>query len=76
MRRSAGASRPGDTYERQPHICSLRRPLLLGSGCFGAIRNPVGHLPDDEVELPDQVAVEQLAAVSLLARWLDDADVL
>jgi hypothetical protein len=56
---------------------SVRQGVMnFGAGCFGAIRNPVGHLPNDELDLPDQVAVEQLAALSLLARWLDDADVM
>ena len=54
---------------------SMRQGVMnFGAGCFGAIRNPVGHLPNDEVELPDQVALEQLAALSLLARWIDAAD--
>jgi hypothetical protein len=35
----------------------------------------LGTYQIDEVELRDQVAIEQLAALSLFARWLDDADV-
>jgi len=55
---------------------SMRQGVMsFGAGCFGAIRNPVGHLPNTEVDLPEHVAVEQLAALSLLARWLDAADV-
>lgn len=46
----------------------------LGSGCFRAIRNPVGHLPNDEIEMTEQEALERLAAFSLLARFIDDAD--
>lgn len=49
--------------------------LEFGSGCFRAIRNPVGHLPNDEVELTEQDALERLAAFSLLARFVDDASV-
>ncbi len=46
----------------------------FGAGCFGAIRNPIGHLPNDEVELDEQSALERLCAMSLLARWIDEAD--
>lgn len=45
----------------------------FGAGCFAAIRNPVGHLPNDQFELPEQDALERLAALSLLARWIDDS---
>lgn len=37
--------------------------------------NPVGHLPNDEIEMTEQAALERLAALSLLARFIDDADV-
>ena len=40
-----------------------------------AIRNPVAHLPNDEIELDEQTALERLAALSLFARWVDEADV-
>ena len=49
--------------------------LEFGSGCFRAIRNPVGHLRNEEVELTEQEALERLAAFSLLARFIDDASV-
>lgn len=49
--------------------------LSFGVGCFQAIRNPVGHLPNEENELSDQEALERLAAFSLLARWIDQAEV-
>ena len=39
-----------------------------------AIRNPGMHVPHDGGE--EQVALEQLAAFSLLARWVDEATVL
>ncbi|MEV3964039.1 TIGR02391 family protein [Nocardia sp. NPDC050193] len=45
-----------------------------GSGCFAAIRNPLGHLPNDEIELSEQSALERLCAFSLLARFIEDAD--
>ncbi|WP_280376526.1 TIGR02391 family protein [Nocardia wallacei] len=55
---------------------SMRIGVLdFGAGCFGAIRNPIGHLPNDEVELDEQSALERLCALSLLARWIDEADV-
>lgn len=47
--------------------------LSFGVGCFQAIRNPVGHLPDDEHDLSEQEALEQLAAWSLFARWIERA---
>jgi hypothetical protein len=37
-------------------------------GCFLAIRNPITHSTDD---LDRQVAFEQLAALSMLARWIE-----
>jgi uncharacterized protein (TIGR02391 family) len=55
---------------------SMRQGAMdFGAGCFAAIRNPVGHLPNDEIELDDQTALERLAALSLLARWIDEADI-
>ena len=49
--------------------------LEFGAGCFRAIRNPVGHRPNDEIEMTEQEALERLAALSLLARFIDEADV-
>lgn len=49
--------------------------LKFGSGCFCAIRNPVGHLPNEQIEMTEHEALERLAALSLLARFIDDADV-
>jgi hypothetical protein len=46
---------------------------FFGAGCMKAIRNIVTH----RHEQPDpQTALEQLAALSVLARWVDEADVL
>ncbi|MGO9103083.1 MAG: hypothetical protein ACLP9Y_27960 [Mycobacterium sp.] len=39
------------------------------------VNNPVGHLPNEEIEMTEQEALERLAALSLLARFVDDADV-
>jgi hypothetical protein len=53
---------------------SIRQGVMsFGAGCFQAIRNPVGHLPNAEYELSEQEALERLAALSLLARWIDQA---
>lgn len=40
----------------------------FAAGCFQAIRNPLTHSVD---EIPRQEALEQLAALSVLARWTD-----
>lgn len=55
---------------------SMRQGVLsFGVGCFQAIRNPVGHLPNEEHELGEQAALERLAALSLLVRWIDEASI-
>jgi hypothetical protein len=43
--------------------------MQFGAGCFTGIRNPAAH--EDGLVLTEQVALEQLAAFSLLARWID-----
>lgn len=45
----------------------------FGKGCFAAIRNPLAHLADDEIDLDEQTALESLAAFSLLARWIEQS---
>lgn len=46
--------------------------LYLGIGWYSGVRNPAIH----EVDPTDrQVALEQLAALSLLARWIEEAEV-
>jgi hypothetical protein len=45
----------------------------FAEGLYAAIRNPGMHIPHDGGE--EQLALEQLAAFSLLARWIDQADV-
>lgn len=59
---------PGDpssptTQSRQ------RGALQYAAGCFGAIRNPATH---EQVEWDQETALECLASLSLLARWIDD----
>lgn len=52
---------------------SLRRGIAaFAEGCYAGIRNPASH---DEGDLSEQVALEQLAAFSVLARWIDEATV-
>jgi hypothetical protein len=47
--------------------------IQFGAGCFEGIRNISAHV--DGLELTDQVALEQLAAFSVLARWIDECEV-
>jgi hypothetical protein len=50
---------------------SVRRGIRsLAEGCFAAVRNPIAH---DGAELSETIALEQLAALSMLARWVDSA---
>lgn len=79
---SESGAAPGRSRLRFSHIEdrqtreSLRQGAMdFGAGCFAAIRNPVGHLPNDQFDLPEQQALERLAALSLLARWVDEASV-
>jgi uncharacterized protein (TIGR02391 family) len=46
--------------------------MHFGKGCMMAIRNLVAHDPN---EIDPQDALEQLAALSILARWIDRATV-
>jgi hypothetical protein len=51
---------------------SVRRGIrAFAEGCCAAIRNPVAH---DQTELSETAALEQLAALSILARWVDSTD--
>ena len=44
---------------------------FLGMGCAQGIRNPLAHGTDESDE---QEALEQLAALSVLARWVESSD--
>ena len=46
--------------------------MYLGMGCAQGIRNPQAHPSHD---LTEQEALEQLAALSVLARWVDECKV-
>jgi hypothetical protein len=47
--------------------------LSMAQGAFSAIRNPATHL---NAELPRQEALEQLATLSILARWVDKCELI
>ena len=48
--------------------------MALAEALFAGIRNVAAHTVA-ETEADEQHALEQLAAVSVLARWVDDARV-
>jgi len=50
-----------------------RGAMNLAEGIFAGIRNPLSHEADQE--LSEQEALEYLAALSVLARWVDTAAV-
>jgi hypothetical protein len=53
---------------------SLRRGIMsLAEGVYAGMRNPYSH--DGAADTKEQVALEQLATVSLLARWIDESEV-
>ncbi|QKV97628.1 restriction endonuclease [Streptomyces sp. NA02950] len=51
-----------------------RGAMSFADGCYAGIRNPNSH-EDGLPELPEHQALEQLAAFSVLARWVDSATV-
>ncbi len=44
----------------------------LAQGCYGGIRNIVAH--EHALDWPPQLALEYLACLSILARWIDEAE--
>jgi Protein of unknown function (Hypoth_ymh) len=64
-----------DIADKQTRESVTAGLLQFGVGCFMAIRNPVGHLPDQEHEMTEQEALEQLGAWSHFARWIERAHV-
>ncbi|WP_240431425.1 TIGR02391 family protein, partial [Mycobacterium kyogaense] len=53
-------------------VKSMRVGMLnMAQGVFSAIRNVATHTTD---ELPKQEALEQLATLSILARWIDKCE--
>ncbi len=85
---SPHAGRPGFSYTEKANEPRLRIPNLeggedthrsahegalhFGRGCFMAIRNIVTHTLTQPEEQP---GLEALAALSVLARWIDAAEV-
>lgn len=66
-----------DIYSNPDTNDSLRRGAMdLGKGLFAGVRNPIAHVPDDEIKMSEQEAVEALAAFSMFARWIDQANVI
>lgn len=57
-----------ETY-RSAQVGAMR----FGAGCFMALRNPTAHEAD---EIDEQDALEQLAAFSVLARWVERAEII
>jgi hypothetical protein len=56
-----------DTYK------SVQRgAMALAEGIYAGIRNPFNH--EDREDIDEQVALEYLAALSVLARWVDESD--
>ncbi|WP_189893338.1 TIGR02391 family protein [Streptomyces xantholiticus] len=51
-----------------------RGAAAFAEGCVAGIRNPNSH-EDGLPELPEHEALEQLAAFSVLARWVDTATI-
>ena len=72
---SARRLRFPDIDGEQTRASVMAGVLSFGVGCFKAIRNPLGHLLDDQHDITEQEALEQLAAWSLFARWIDQATV-
>jgi hypothetical protein len=50
-----------------------RGARMFAEGVFAGIRNPLAH--EAEQEMSEQQALEYLAALSVLARWVDDSTV-
>lgn len=77
---SLAAPEPGKPRLRWPGedtnltVKAMRTGLLnFSQGVFAAIRNPATHSTE---ELPKQIALEQLATLSTLARWIDRCELI
>lgn len=57
-----------DTYKSEQ-----RGAMALAEGIYAGIRNPFNH--EDPTDIGEQTALEYLAALSVLARWVDEAQV-
>ncbi|MFH8250820.1 TIGR02391 family protein [Microbacterium sp. B2969] len=47
----------------------------LGQGLYSAVRNPINHIAEEDHDMSEAEALEALAGFSLLARWIDRAEV-
>jgi hypothetical protein len=57
-----------DTYK------SVQRgAMALAEGIYAGIRNPFNHESPEDID--EQIALEYLAALSVLARWVDGSTV-
>lgn len=65
--------RPAGDDDGKTALSHRRGIRAFAEGCYAGIRNPGSH---DEGSLDEQAALEQLAAFSVLARWVDDASVI
>jgi hypothetical protein len=45
--------------------------MAFAEGLFAGVRNPLAH--ESDTDLDEEVALEYLAAISVLARWVDEA---
>ncbi|WP_195166906.1 TIGR02391 family protein [Mycobacteroides abscessus] len=64
---------PGD--QKDTTIKSRNNALrLFAQGCIAGIRNPAAHEHGEDWE--EHEALEKLAALSILARWIDECEVL
>lgn len=50
-----------------------RGAMALAEGIYAGIRNPFNH--EDPKDIDEQTGLEYLASLSVLARWVDDAEV-
>jgi hypothetical protein len=50
-----------------------RGARFFAQGCYAGIRNVAAH--EHRVDWSDDVALEYLAAFSILARWIDECEV-
>ncbi|EHI41312.1 hypothetical protein OPAG_08131 [Rhodococcus opacus PD630] len=63
---------PGDLTDQT--VASRSRALRpFAEGCFAGIRNPAAH--EHGPDWSEQKALESLAALSILARWIEECDV-
>ncbi len=53
------------------HKSMQRGAMALAEGIYAGIRNPFNH--EDPKDIDEQVGLEYLAALSVLARWVDEA---